>query len=297
VALKGYLLSLRSKLQGLGCELTDEKPIAYGVQIRVESAGQQGLLRLYENKKGEIRVDFSQIRDRDFAERLARWIGVPDHPATKDTPHIDGDLIGADESGKGDYFGPLVCAAVYVGSSQLGALQSLGVRDSKALSNSAVLRLSCEIVDCCRGLFSVFELMPAEYNQRYAQVGNLNRLLAWSHAQSIQEVLRKVHVEQVVVDQFAAAALLERELAGIDASIHLTQVPRAEAVPAVAAASILARARYVQRMDELSRQFELDLPKGAANGVLQAARLFVKRYGRDELHRVAKLHFKTTGQI
>ncbi|MBN1540628.1 ribonuclease HIII [candidate division KSB1 bacterium] len=296
-ALERVVAGLSDHLAEEGWSVLHSKEIAYGVQLRLDCGGMQALLRLYHNKKGEVRPDFSQIADRRVATRLAEWLGRDARPAPGAVLRVDGDLVGADESGKGDFFGPLVCAAVYVDSRSRDRLLALGIRDSKAVADRPVLRLSREIIDCCPDAYALVELTPVVYNRRYAEVGNLNLLLADCHARAIGEVVAKVRAEQVVVDQFGPAALLEKELKSLEAKIRLIQAPRAESVLAVAAASILARARYLERLMELEQRFQVELPKGASNAVLQAARRFVECYGRDRLAEVAKLHFKTTGRI
>lgn len=200
--------------------------------------------------------------------------------------------IGVDESGKGDYFGPLVVAACYVGPEHLAELE--GVKDSKKLTDKMALFLAGKIRAVCP--HSVIAIGPSKYNQLYADIGNLNRLLAWGHARAIENVLEERPCELVISDQFADPKGLLARLFERGRQVTLESRVRAEADPAVAAASILARAGFLRGLERLGKDFGIDLPKGATN-VIPVARQFVDKFGRDRLREVAKLHFKTTSQI
>ena len=131
----------------------------------------------------------------------------------------------------------------------------------------------------------------------YASFKNLNRLLAWGHARAIENLLEKVSCERVVADQFGDERFLKNALMTKGRVVTLIQKPRAEEEIAVAAASIIARAEFLRRLQELSNRYGVDLPKGASDLVIAAGKAFVKRHGVDALGQVAKLHFRTTGSI
>lgn len=198
-----------------------------------------------------------------------------------------------DESGKGDYFGPLVVAACYVGPEHLAELE--GVKDSKRLTDKQSLALSAAIRRSCP--HAVVAIGPAKYNELYTKFANLNRLLAWGHARAIENVLEQQPANLVISDQFADPAGLRRQLFERGRSIQLESRVRAEADVAVAAASILARAEFLRRLERLGAEYGITLPKGASPQVVVAARRFVERHGRQELGNVAKLHFKTTQAV
>jgi len=209
--------------------------------------------------------------------------------------------IGTDESGKGDFFGPLVCAGVYVTTASAAVLQGLGVRDSKRVSDRRCRELADTIKTTCPQQYSVVEINPARYNDLYEQFRregkNLNTLLAWAHARVLENLLSQVDCHRAITDQFADPRYVESKLQARGKKIELIQMPRAEVHVGVAAASILARARFLERLDALSMQFGMTLPKGASNLVIQAGRALVKEYGEGALRQVAKLHFKTTAQV
>jgi ribonuclease HIII len=209
--------------------------------------------------------------------------------------------IGTDESGKGDFFGPLVCAGVYVNEATAALLQGMGVRDSKRLSDQRCRELAAGITATCRDQYSVVEISPARYNDLYEQFRregkNLNTLLAWAHARVLENLLRRVECRRAITDQFADPRFVQAKLQERGKQIELVQMPRAEAHVAVAAASVLARARFLERLEELSAQFGMALPKGASAAVVEAGQTLVRRFGAPALRLVAKLHFKTTAQV
>jgi ribonuclease HIII len=209
--------------------------------------------------------------------------------------------IGTDESGKGDFFGPLVCAGVYVDAVSADALQAMGVRDSKRLSDRRCRELAEGIQATCREQYSVVEISPARYNDLYEQFRregkNLNTLLAWAHARVLENLLSRVACTRAITDQFADPRFVQSKLQERGKTIDLIQMPRAEVHIAVAAASVLARARFLDRLEGLSAQFGMTLPKGASNTVVQAGRALVKHFGRAALRQAAKLHFKTTAEV
>jgi ribonuclease HIII len=205
-------------------------------------------------------------------------------------------IIGTDESGKGDFFGPLVIAAFYLPEGQEDVLGELGVKDSKRMSDSRVKGLAAELK---RGYphHSVVAVGPEKYNELYAKLRNLNRLLAWGHARAIENILERIPCGKAVTDQFGDERFVRDALLKKGRAIDLIQQPRAEENPAVAAASILARSEFLTRLHFLSRDIGLELPKGASNIVEKAAVGLVREKGPSILDKVAKTHFKTTARV
>lgn len=201
--------------------------------------------------------------------------------------------IGVDESGKGDYFGPLVIAACYVGPEHLAELD--GVKDSKKLTDPMAHKLAAVIRKTCP--YSTVVIGPDKYNQLYSEIKNLNKLLAWGHARAIEDLLAKQPAELVVSDQFAKPEELQRRLMKLGRTVRFESRVRAEADIAVAAASILARSEFLNRLKRLSEKFGIELPKGASQHVIDAARKFVEKHGIESLTQVAKVHFATTKSV
>jgi len=203
--------------------------------------------------------------------------------------------IGTDESGKGDYFGPLVIAAVYVDPIALEYLSQLSVRDSKAVTDKRVLDMSRRIRANC--VYSIVSVGPQRYNELQAQMGNLNRLLAWGHARALENILLEIDCKRAITDQFGDERFVLDALLEKGKHIELVQKPKAESDIAVAAASILARAEFLRRLDELSQSVGMPLPKGASHKVEATARKLVENHGPNVLRGVAKVHFKTTQRV
>lgn len=201
--------------------------------------------------------------------------------------------IGVDESGKGDFFGPLVIAACYVGPEHLAELE--GVRDSKKLTDPVALRLAGRIKGVCP--HSVIAIGPSKYNELYEKFRNLNRLLAWGHARAIENVLEVAPCDLVISDQFADPSGLRRALFEKGRQVELRSMVRAESDMAVAAASILARAEFLNRLKRLGDEGGVALPKGASSQVIEAGVRYVRTHGPDALRNVAKTHFKTTQAV
>ena len=206
-----------------------------------------------------------------------------------------GPRIGIDESGKGDYFGSLVIAAVLVTPPDEPDLRLIQVRDSKRISDGRILEMAPDIRQVCR--HSVVAIGPKRYNELYEKIKNLNRLLAWGHARALENILAQTECTLAISDQFGDERFILNALLEKGKSIQLIQRPKAEDDLAVAAASILARAEFLTRLKKLSDEIGIALPKGASPAVEIAARTIVRKLGRAGLEGVAKLHFKTTQAV
>ncbi|HHY98201.1 MAG TPA: ribonuclease HIII [Firmicutes bacterium] len=204
--------------------------------------------------------------------------------------------VGLDESGKGDYFGPLVVAAVCANEEIEERLKAMGVKDSKRLSDKRILELAVEIKRLCPN--SVVTIGPKRYNQLYRQFRNLNRLLAWAHARALENVLEPTRCELAIADQFGDESFLLNALMEKGRQVRLEQRHRAEEETVVAAASILARAEFVEQIQELSVLAGIELPKGASNpSIISVGKSIFEKGGVPALEEVAKLHFKITDAI
>ena len=204
-------------------------------------------------------------------------------------------LVGIDEAGKGDYFGPLVIAGCFSKDEIDSVFKDIGLLESKKVSDKRTFTLEAQIKSVAP--FAVVAIGPEKYNELHSKIRNLNRLLAWGHARALENLLAKVNPLEAIADQFGDKRFIENALMRKGRGIRLTQRPRAEEVPAVAAASILARAEFLRRLDRLSEQYSIKLPKGAGPPVDAAAKGFVSARGREELSNVAKIHFKNTKRI
>lgn len=208
--------------------------------------------------------------------------------------------LGVDESGKGDFFGPLCIAGAYVNESVVAAWKDSGIRDSKNISSDKRMRELAELIRQTPGCVTdVVAIGNEAYNRLYAKMHSVNTLLAWGHARVIENLMGKRHQMnpppvRAISDQFAHSKdTVAKSLMSLGRSIELVQKHRAEEDLAVAAASILARHEFVTRLDSLGKQYEMVFPKGASNAVDAAAKEFVARSGAEQLPKVAKMHFRT----
>lgn len=203
--------------------------------------------------------------------------------------------IGIDEAGKGDFFGPLCIAGVYASGNDILKLRELGVKDSKSISDKNIIVIGRNIRK--KHPHHIVKINPSKYNALYKQFNNLNHLLAWGHATAIESLVQKTGCQNVLIDQFAAERVVESALRKKSLDVNLTQRHRGEEDLVVAAASILARQEFLEGIDQLSREFEMKIPKGASSFVIQAGVSFLIKHGRPALEHVAKLHFKTLDAI
>lgn len=200
---------------------------------------------------------------------------------------------GLDESGKGDLFGPLVSACVIADKPMIEAWVKAGLQDSKRItSDAAILRLD-KIIRSTKGVVvkTTFFKMP-KYNELYEKFGsNMNRLLAWMHAKSLEAALKVRRVPWGMLDQFSKQPLVQAYFK--EDPIDLRMETKAEIDPVVAAASVVARAEFVRQMNALSDEFGDPLAKGASAKVKKQAKSIVEKLGADALRDYAKLHFRT----
>jgi len=226
---------------------------------------------------GEAKLGYEEITD-------------PEHFA----PHF-----GIDESGKGDFFGPLVIAGVYTDAAITRSLIQAGITDSKKITTPAKIRQLAAVIKATPGIaFDVIALRPETYNELYTSFKNLNRMLAWGHATVIEELVKKrPECPRALSDQFARAEVLERALKQKNITLKLDQRTKGESDTAVAAASILARERFIDWMDAATQKVGFKIPLGASAAVITAGKSLVKTHGPEILGKFAKLHFKTTQQV
>jgi len=207
--------------------------------------------------------------------------------------------LGVDESGKGDFFGPLCVAGVYVNEAVVKAWRDSGIRDSKNISSDKKIADLAKLIRETPGcVTSVVPIGNEAYNRLYGRMKSVNTILAWGHARVIENLMGQKHrmnptPVRAISDQFAAdKGTVANALMGLGREIELVQRHKAEEDLAVAAASILARHEFVTRIAGLEKQFAVKLPKGASGAVDEAAKQFVAKHGSENLSKVAKTHFR-----
>ena len=250
-----------------------------GPKILVQGKDTEEFIRftLEPEVTGEAKLGYEEVLQPDHFE-----------------PHF-----GIDESGKGDFFGPLVIAGVYTDAAITRHLIDAGIMDSKRVTSAARIRHLAAIIratpNCAHAVVSIG---PERYNEMHSSFKNLNRLLAWGHARVIESLVKaRPDCPRTLSDQFAQPEILQRALKQKALSIQLEQRTKGESDTAVAAASILARERFIDWIDKTSIACGIKLPLGASAEVIQAARDLVARDGPQVLGKVAKLHFKTAQTV
>lgn len=203
--------------------------------------------------------------------------------------------IGVDEAGKGDFFGPLCIAALFSDADGIKKLLELHVKDSKRISDSSILKIAGEIKKYFQ--YTIICLRPEKYNELYDKFKNLNKLLAWAHSTVIADLHQKTDCKLALIDQFADKSLMEEAIKRKKIPIVLEQKHRGEEDIVVAAASILARAAFLESLKKLGEERGLNLPKGASNEVVDYAVAIVKKDGIEILNKIAKTHFKTKDEV
>lgn len=203
--------------------------------------------------------------------------------------------IGTDESGKGDFFGPLVIAGAMVDEKNAKYFLELGIKDSKKLSDKKMLSMAVEIKKSVP--HSIIAISNLKYNELYNNMKNLNKLLAWGHARVIENILEHNSCEYALSDKFGDESLIKSALMKNGRAIRLDQMCKAESDIAVAAASVLARATYVSKIQDMEKTYGLKFQKGCSNLVKDDAKIFIEKFGKDRLKEVCKTHFKTYKEV
>jgi len=223
---------------------------------------------------------------------------------TELNPALLDPRIGVDESGKGDFFGPLCVAGVYVNAQVLAAWQDKGVRDSKAIGSDKKIADIAKIIRGTPGcVYSVVPIGNEAYNRLYSKMRSVNAILAWGHARVIENLLGQAPKMnppplRAISDQFAhSKEVTQKALMSLGRDLELVQRHKAEEDLAVAAASILARDEFVTRLRRLGTEFGIHLAKGASTEVENGAREFIEKHGAKNLGKIAKMHFRTAYRV
>ena len=215
------------------------------------------------------------------------------------SPEMFEPHFGVDESGKGDFFGPLVIAGVYVDRGIARNFMDAGIQDSKRIGSDARIHTLADTIRKTQGaVHEVIVIGPEKYNELYEKFGNLNSLLGWGHARVIENLLgKRSDCPRALSDKFADARVIERSLFTKGKGIKLEQRTKAESDLAVAAASILAREGFIAWLDRRGKELGIKLSRGVSAAVKQAASDLVEKNGPEVLRQVAKVHFRTAHEI
>lgn len=271
-----------------------KKDIPYGISYVFLLNGSNIIVNVYDKEKNGKRKVMLQGKDEQNIDEIAKLfkqesldnksIAAYDYTETR---------IGIDESGKGDYFGPLVVGGVLIDAKDIEYLERLGVCDSKKLSDKKIIELYTDFAGKITN--TVVIISPIKYNEMYEKLSNINKILAWGHSRVAENLLEqdKKKCSLIVIDKFAkhdsrvSNILMERAR-----KCRLIQVHRGERDVAVATASIVARANFVFQMEKMRDKYKLDFAFGVNDVVKDQKIRFVGKYSIKKLNEVAKLHFK-----
>ena len=285
----GQVTKLRALLEKLGFEFSPKEYTLLFAQKNKLSVAvyEKGPKVLVQGRDVEEFVQF-ELEPKVLGEAKLGYEEV--HLPEMFEPHF-----GVDESGKGDFFGPLVIAGVYVDRGIARKLLDAGVQDSKRIGSDARMRALAQIIrKTANGLVETVLIGPQKYNELYQKFGNLNKLLGWGHARVIENLLaKKPECPRSLSDQFADARVITASLLKHGRKIAIEQRPRAESDIAVAAASILAREAFINWLERKSKELGLRLERGVSPSVKENARKLVELNGPGALGEVAKVHFRT----
>ena len=284
---------LRALLEELGFEFSPKQYTLFFAQKNKLSVAvyEKGPKVLVQGRDVEEFVQF-ELEPKILGEAKLGYEEV--HSPEMFEPHF-----GVDESGKGDFFGPLVIAGVYVDRGIGRKLLDAGVVDSKRIGSDTRIRaLADTIRKSSQGLVETVLIGPAKYNELYEKFGNLNKLLGWGHARVIENLLaKKPACQRSLSDQFADARVISASLLRHGRKITIEQRPRAESDIAVAAASILAREAFIDWLERKGKELGLRLERGVSSSIKENARKLVEMNGPHALREVAKVHFRTAHEI
>lgn len=281
------------KTAGLSCTSVEKK--AYNFETTVSSGRDSLKLQVYFGKKG-VKTVIQGNDSSDLYSRINNLINDQTSLGFKDKSFEEPvEYIGTDESGKGDFFGPLVTAAFYVNSKVKARLFDLGVKDSKELSDFQITKIAAAINSEFPDHSNIIVINPPKYNELYNKFNNLNKLLNWSHSKAIENLIETKNCSYIITDKFSKQELT---ISSSDKTRHIefVQLTKAERFLGVAAASILARNAFNFWFVQQNKN-GFDLPKGASAEVEKAASRLLVSHGEKKLSELAKTHFKTMGKI
>ena len=288
---------IKNSLSETGLTISELVQNAYSYQIIISRNRDKISLHIFFGKKGNkivIQGDkdsklYKEINDFIFGEKLIDY----------NKPEVEPDYpyIGTDESGKGDYFGPLVIAGVFIKPQEGNVLKALGIRDSKELSDQQIRALASEIRSIKEIIYDIVVVSPEKYNQLYEKMGNLNRIMGWAHSRVIENLLDKCDVNEAISDKFGNEKIILEALQTKGQQISLKQITKAEKFMAVAAASIIARNSVIEWFDNQSKKLKIKILKGSSEEIEKIAKKILDNFGEETLNKMVKLHFKTSKKI
>lgn len=277
---------------GLIFSRIDETQFSYNVELKKENEkfkilsyfGKSGVKLVLQGNQNS--TAYKNISDAIFGEKFF-----------SDSIESEPDeYIGIDESGKGDFFGPLVICGVAINKQSRESIKSLNVVDSKLLSNAEIVSTSQKLEHALKDSFDVVQINPLKYNELYEKFKNLNKLLAWGHAKVLENLLQRNKITISISDKFGNPNSIINALQKLGREIEVRQETKAEKYLAVAAASIIARARFLRWFEKINSAEKLQLRQGSSLEV-QKHFMELQKVNSEKISSLAKLHFKISDKL
>lgn len=297
--LNNYLENIINIAEKYQLILEEEKEIPYGISIKFSEGSASISLKIYYSKKKGISTVISSSQNNQLLPKMKKILA---ENSMNHNPkfHSWKRWIGSDESGKGDFFGPLVVCAFFCTNMMESYLREIGATDSKNLKDKQISIIAEKIIAKYPRNFKVLILNPKKYNEVYLkfrdQNKKLNELMAWMHSRMILDLRKNFEVDGILIDKFTSDYVIKSAIKDMKKENIMLRT-KAESDIAVASASIIARYYFVKRMAELEEKFNLKLSKGASNIVIDQSREFIKKYSKEQMNEIAKLHFKTYQKV
>ncbi len=306
---------LKRILAEKGFLLTPLVDINGGLQFQFQYKEDFGLIRILEGKNG-IHLDLSEIKNKKVAEEIESSLVASDNiihyyedynkssqkekkPEKNSSDILNSlisdpnEIIGIDDTGKNDYFGPLVIAAVHTNQTTKNKLEALDINNENILNNQIRLsRLADKIKEICP--HSIIILSNKSFNEIYEKMKNINHMLAWGHARVIENVLNQSPCKYALSNQFNNASLINSSLMSKGKGITILHKPKPSENITVSAATILAQDAYLMNLQKINDTFNMTFPRGCSTNVLETARTFAGKHGKESLNYIAKLSFESS---
>ncbi len=290
---------LNKALKFSDIECVQKKAIPYGVALHFVKGSEKNNLNVYFSQKKGVSFVLGGQKTTELSAILQDICGLSRESSAGS--HDWSKWLGTDESGKGDFFGPLVIAGFVVEKAMLPYLREIGVDDCKKLEDGKILKIAKILYNEYPNNCKVFGVAPKNYNRIYQQFRDkgqkLNQMMIWLHTKAVLDLQKQIDFEGAVIDKFASVRALDTYAPAEFKKISCIFREKAEDDPAVAAASILARAEFLRQMDYLSSKCGFTLHKGASALVKKDAKKFISKFSSDKLPFICKTHFKTYAEI
>jgi len=286
---------IKHQLVNEGYKTDEPTKKQYNYELNISKGKDKLKLLVYFGKKGIKKVLQGNLNSHFYKQldsQINSKLNFTDEILTEPESYI-----GSDESGKGDFFGPLIVAAFAIDSETRKNLFDLNIKDSKELSDDDNRKIAFELYTRYKERISVIEIHPKKYNELYNDFRNLNSILIWAHSKAIEELRKKFAYSQIVIDKFCNENLIRSELIKKINDFDLILTEKAERFTGVAAASIIARSRVLNWFRKKSDELKIELPLGASEKVNDVAGHIKNKFGNEILNELIKLHFKNFKNI